>query len=87
MVGERDAKLLDILRAAAWEADRRELGAVSRETPLDQLELDSVSFMQVIAHFEDTLERRLPHLHIERPDEPPAAEDTQAERERVKVAS
>jgi acyl carrier protein len=58
---EREAELIGILRTAAWEADQRELGEVSRETPLDALELDSVSFMQVIAHFEDVLDRRLPN--------------------------
>jgi len=61
MVREREAELLEILRAAAWEADQREIGEVSAETPLDALELDSVSFMQVIAHFEDALGKRLPN--------------------------
>jgi RND superfamily putative drug exporter len=32
------------------------------------------------------LDKRLPHLHIERPDEPPAPEAAEAERERPKVA-
>lgn len=61
MLEERDAVLFEILRAAAREADQREIGDVRRDTPLEALELDSVSFMQVIAHFEDALDRKLPH--------------------------
>ncbi len=52
--------LFDILRDAALEADDRELGTLEHDTPLDALELDSVAMMQVIAHFEDRLDCRLP---------------------------
>lgn len=60
MAQKRDSQLIEILREAAREADQRELGEVDRDTPIDALELDSVSFMQVVAHFEDALDRRLP---------------------------
>lgn len=66
MTDDTEATWLEFLRAAAREADNREIGRVDRSTRIDALELDSVAFMSVVAYFEDKLDQRLPQQRFHR---------------------
>jgi 8-amino-7-oxononanoate synthase len=54
-----DQKLIDLLKAAVYEVNLKELGEISPETRISELGLDSVAMMELIGILEENLSIRI----------------------------
>lgn len=55
-----DDQIIELFRAAVKEVDSKELGAITRDTEISDLGLDSVMTMEVIGVLEEKLDMRFP---------------------------
>jgi acyl carrier protein len=55
-----DDEIIQLFKAAVYEVDQKQLGAVTVETQIAQLGLDSVATMEVIGALEEKLSVRFP---------------------------
>lgn len=55
-----DEEIIQLFKAAVYEVDQKQLGAVTPETQIAQLGLDSVATMEVIGALEEKLALRFP---------------------------
>ncbi|MBK8010465.1 MAG: acyl carrier protein [Deltaproteobacteria bacterium] len=55
-----DDQIIELFRAAVKEVDGKDLGAITRETEISDLGLDSVMTMEVIGVLEEKLDMRFP---------------------------
>lgn len=55
-----DNEIIALFKAAVYEVDQKQLGAVTVETQIAQLGLDSVATMEVIGALEEKLSVRFP---------------------------